>query len=91
MQNARATLPVTDRAFLDLMLYGWSNSGMMLDSLNSRNRYLLERDAVNIVLKLISEGQRVIVIHSGHGKRKDILARGLTYSRTRTVLSSVSS
>ncbi len=52
--------PISDKAFLDLLLLGERTDDLIAESLRSGKRYLLERSAVSDVFRHIDKGKRVL-------------------------------
>lgn len=69
--------PITDRAFIDLLLFGNSTAGQISESLRSGKKYYLERGAINRLFEHIDNGSRVITICSNLGNGKTLLLDGV--------------
>ncbi len=69
--------PITDKAFIDLLLLGARTDDLIAESLRSGRKYLLERSAVSDVFRRIDKGKRVLVVCSDLGNGKSMLVEAL--------------
>jgi hypothetical protein len=72
-----ARMRITDQDFTNLLLFGIRNQEMMLESINSKHRYLLEREELEQVFKLLREGHRIVNICSDLGNGKSLFLDSL--------------
>lgn len=68
---------ISDKDFLDLLMYGKRSQGLICESLRTGQKYFLERNRTNEVFDLINRGHRVIVICANLGNGKSLFLEGL--------------
>lgn len=68
---------ITDRAFMDLLLWGQRNENLIAESLRTNTTYYLHRSQIGQALDLINRGSRILVITSDLGNGKSMFLDGL--------------
>ncbi len=69
--------PVTDKAFVDLLLFGVRNPETIVSSWRSGRTFLLKRVGEQTAFKLFAEGKNLIVLTSDLGNGKSLLLDSL--------------
>ncbi len=68
---------ITDRTFMDLLLWGQRNEQLVAESLRTKTTYYLYRAQIDSTLDGIEKGNRVVVVSSDLGNGKSMFLEGL--------------
>ncbi len=72
-------LPITDQDFLNLMLYGEIKNELLIESLRTDKRYILQRDSSDEVFKFFNNNHNICLISSELGNGKSIFLKNINY------------
>jgi hypothetical protein len=74
-----STNKITDKSFIDLLLFGKRSNDYIVESLGTGKKFLMERSKVQFTLQKLEEGSRFFVISSDLGNGKSMFLENLRY------------
>ncbi len=73
------SVKLTDKDFIDLLLYGRRSSELLAESNRKRQSYILQREAIDNIFENVTKGRHVIVVSSEMGNGKTLLIENIHY------------